>query len=154
VLNYKIRQQGKHEKIPYDLLLLADETVESINKYIFDCEIYVLEQENHIIALYALQVLSKEEVEIKNIAVEKEYQGRGFGKLLLTDATERARARGFRRIIIGTGDISGMPMCFYLKEGFERDAVKKDFFIDNFPQPIYEQGIQLIDMIMLKKELQ
>jgi GNAT superfamily N-acetyltransferase len=152
-MNYNIRQQGKHEKIPYELLLLADETVESINKYIFECEIYVLEQENRIIALYAIEVLSKEEVEIKNIAVIKEYQGQGIGKILLKDATERARARGFRRIIIGTGDVSGMPMCFYLKEGFERYAVKKDFFIHNFPHPIYEQGVQLIDMVMIKKDI-
>lgn len=153
MLNYNIRQQGKHENIPYDVLLLADETVESINKYIFDSEIYVVEQENHIIALYALQVLSKEEVEIKNIAVVKEHQGHGIGKLLLKDATDRAKVRGFRRIIVGTGDVSGMPMCFYQKEGFERYAVKKDFFTHNFPSPIYEQGFQLIDMVMLKKEL-
>ena len=72
---------------------------------------------------------------------------------LLKDATERARAREFRRIIIGTGDVPGMPMCFYLKESFERYAVKKDFFVDNFPQSIYEQGDQLIDMIMLKKDI-
>jgi aminoglycoside 6'-N-acetyltransferase I len=153
VINYKIRQQNKDEKIPYYLLLLADETVESINKYIFNCEIYVLEQDNRIIALYALEVLNEEEVEIKNIAVAKEYQGQGIGKLLLEDATKRARERGFRRIVIGTGDVSGMPMSFYLKEGFERYAVKKNFFIDNFTQPIYEQGVQLIDMIMLKKDV-
>ena len=152
-LNLKIRKLGQNENIPYDLLLLTDETVESINKYIFDCEIYVLEQENCIVGLYALQVLSKEEVEIKNIAVTKECQGQGIGKLLLKDATEKARVRRFRRIIIGTGDVSGMPMCFYQKEGFERYAVKKGFFIHNFPRPIYDQGVQLIDMVMLKKEL-
>jgi aminoglycoside 6'-N-acetyltransferase I len=151
--NSEIRQLDKDEAIPYDLLLLADETVESINKYIFECEIYVLEQENRIIALYALQGLNQEEVEIKNIAVTKECQDQGIGKLLLKDATERARARGFERIIIGTGDVLGIPMCFYLKEGFERYAVKKDFFIHNFPRPIYEQGVQLIDMIMLKKDI-
>lgn len=153
MINYKIRQQNKDEKIPYYLLLLADETVESINKYIFNCEIYVLEQDNRIIALYALEVLNEEEVEIKNVAVAKEYQGQGIGKLLLEDATKRGRERGFRRIVIGTGDVSGMPMSFYLKEGFERYAVKKNFFIDNFTQPIYEQGVQLIDMIMLKKDV-
>lgn len=152
-MNSKIRQIGKHEKIPYDLLLLADETVEAINKYIFDSEIYVTEVENRIVALYALQVLSKDEVEIKNITVAKGYQSHGIGKLLLKDATERARARGFRTIIIGTGDVSGMPLCFYQKEGFERYAVKKDFFILNYPQPIHEQGVQLKDMVMLKKDL-
>lgn len=152
-MNYKTRQLCKDEKIPYDLLLLADETIEGINKYIFDSEIYVLEQKNQIIAVYALQVLGKEEVEIKNIAVAKEYQGHGIGKRLLEDATDRARSRGLKRLIIGTGDVLGMPLCFYQKEGFERYAVKKDFFILNYPKPIYDHGVQLRDMVMLKKEL-
>jgi ribosomal protein S18 acetylase RimI-like enzyme len=148
----KIRQLRKDEKIPYDLLLLADETVEAINRYIFDSEIYVLEQEKCIVALYVLQVLNKEEVEIKNIAVATEYQGQGIGKSLLKDATDRARSRGFKRVIIGTWD-SSMPLRFYQKQGFKKYAVKKDFFILNYPQPIYENGVQLKDMIMLKKEL-
>jgi GNAT superfamily N-acetyltransferase len=152
-LNHKIRQLNKNEKVPYDLLLLADETVEAINKYIFDSEIYVLEQENQIIAVYVLQVLGKEEAEIKNVAVAKEYQGHGIGKWLLKDAADRARDRGFKRLIIGTWDTSGMPLCFYQKEGFHRYAVKKDFFILNYPKPIYDHGVQLVDMVMLKKEL-
>jgi N-acetylglutamate synthase-like GNAT family acetyltransferase len=127
--------------------------VESIDKYIFDCEIFVVEQENRFIAVYALQVLSKEEAEIKNIAVVKEKQGHGIGKALLKDAADRAKTRGFKRLIIGTGDTSGMPICFYQKEGFEKYAVKKDFFVLNCPKPIYDNGVQLRDMVMLKKEL-
>lgn len=50
-MNYKTRQLCKDEKVPYDLLLLADETIEGINKYIFDSEIYVLEREKQIIAV-------------------------------------------------------------------------------------------------------
>jgi N-acetylglutamate synthase-like GNAT family acetyltransferase len=65
------------EKIPYDLLLLADETVEAINRYIFNSEIYVLEQENKIIAAYVLQSINRNEIEIKNIAIIKDYRGRG-----------------------------------------------------------------------------
>jgi ribosomal protein S18 acetylase RimI-like enzyme len=149
----KIRQLRRDENIPYDLLLLADETLEAINRYIFDCEIYVLEKENQIIAEYALLVLNDKEVEVKNIAVATEHQRRGIGKTLLKDATRRARYRCFKRVLMGTGDTSGMPLCFYLKVGFERYAVKKDFFVLNYPKPIYEGGVQLKDMVMLKKEL-
>lgn len=152
-MNYKTRRLCKDEKVPYDLLLLADETIEGINTYIFDSEIYVLERENQIIAVYAIEVLNNEEAEIKNIAVAKEYQGHGIGKSLIKDATDRAKDRGFKRLIIGTGDISGMPLCFYQKEGFQRYSVKKDFFILKYSKPIYEQGVQLRDIVMLKKEL-
>lgn len=149
----KTRQLCKDEKFPYDLLLLADETVEAINKYIFDCEIYVLEQDSKIIAEYALSALNKEEVEIKNIAVAADFQGQGIGKMLLRDAATRAKARGFKTIIVGTGDTSTKLLHFYHKEGFEVFGVRKGFFVDNYPKPIYDNGKQLKDMVLLKKEL-
>ena len=148
-----IRQIDKGEKIPYDLLLLADETIESINKYIFDSEIYILEENLRTIAVYALQRLNADEVEVKNIAVAKDYQNKGIGKLLLQDAVERAKSRGFKRVIIGTGDAATKLLVFYQRQGFMVFGVKKDFFIDNFKAPIYEEGVQLKDMVMLKKEL-
>jgi len=148
-----IRQLRKDEKLPCDLLLLADELLEAINKYIFDSDIYVLEQENKVIAVYVLQLINKNEIEIKNIAVATDFQGQGIGKLLLRDAVCKAKGRGFRTIIIGTGDASIKQLYLYQKEGFEVFDVKKSFFIDNYPKPIYENGIQLKHMIMLKKEL-
>jgi aminoglycoside 6'-N-acetyltransferase I len=134
-------------------LLLADETRQAIDKYVFDSEIYVLEQENKIIAEYVLQPISSSEIEIKNIAVRTEYQGQGIGKLLLRDATGKAEEKGFKTIIIGTGDVAPKQLYLYKKEGFEVFDVKKNFFIDNYPEPIYENEIQLKHMIMLKKEL-
>ena len=148
-----IRQLSKDEKIPYDLLLLADETIEAINKYIFDSEIFILEQENRIIAVYVFQAINKNEIEIKNIAVIIDCQGQGIGKLLLNDVAHRARERGFKTIIIGTGDAATEQLYLYQKEGFEVFDIKENFFIDNYPEPIYENGIQLKHMIMLKKEL-
>ena len=151
--NQTIRQLRKDEKIPYDLLLLADETLEAIDKYIFGSDIYVLEQENETIAVYAVQSKDMNEIEIKNIAVVTEYQGQGIGKLLLKDAACKAKRKGFKTIVIGTGDASIKQLYLYQKEGFEVFDIKKNFFVDNYPKPIYENGIQLKHMIMLKKEL-
>ena len=78
-------------------------------------------------------------------------QGQGIGKLLLRDAT--VKAKGFKKIIIGTGDAAIKQLYLYQKEGFEIFDIKKRFFLDNYPGPIYENGIQLKHMIMLKKEL-
>jgi len=148
-----IRQLRKDEKIPYDLLLLADESFEAIAKYIFGSDIYVLEQENRIIAEYVLQSINTNEVEIKNIAVATDCQGQGIGKLLLGDAAHKAKGKGFKTIIIGTGDAAIKQLYLYQKEGFEVFDIKKSFFIDNYPEPIYENLIQLKHMIMLKKEI-
>jgi ribosomal protein S18 acetylase RimI-like enzyme len=149
----KIRQLSRDENIPYSLLLLADETVQSINRYIFDSEIFVLEQNSEAIAVYALQKLNADEAEIKNIAVAPAFQGRGFGKLLLYDATKRAKTQGFKAILIGTGDVATKQLALYQKVGFQQIGVRKNFFVDNFPEPIFEDGVQLKDMVVLKKEL-
>ncbi len=148
-----IRQLSKDEKIPYDLLLLADETIEAIDKYIFSCEIYVLEKYDNIVGVYALRAINSEEVEIVLVAVAKEYQGQGMGKKLLRDAAVRAKGKGFKTILIGTWDGATKQLCLYKKEGFKVYSIKKNYFVDKFTEPIYENGIQLKDMIMLKKDL-
>lgn len=140
------------EEIPYDLLLLADETKEAINKYIKDSEIFILKNAKKIIAIYVLQKVSKDTIEIKNIAVDRNYQGQGLGKFLLRDAIHKAKEKEFKTIIIGTGNAS-KQLYLYQKEGFEVFDIKKDFFLENYPEPIYENGILLKHMIMLKVEL-
>lgn len=149
-----IRQLQRNEVIPYHLLLLADETIEAINKYINDSELYIFEQDNRIKAIYVLQIEDRMNIEIKNIAVEEVSQGQGVGKLLLRDAASRAKARGFKTITIGTGDALTMQLELYQREGFKIFGIRKDFFIDNYSEPIYENGIQLKHMVMLKKKLQ
>lgn len=148
-----IRLLEKDKKIPYDLLLLADETIESINKYIHLSDIYVLERESVMIAVFALQPISDKTVEIKNIAVETAFQGQGIGQRLLKDAIDLAKSNGFKEIIIGTGDAGIMQLYLYQKVGFEIYEIKHRFFVDNFPEPIFENGIQLKHMIMLRKVL-
>lgn len=147
------RLLSQEEKLPYDLLLLADEFVEVIDQYIFDCEIYVYEEDQQIIGLYALYKISHDEVEIKNIAVRTDHQGKGIGKQLLQDADRRARARGFQTICVGTGDVMMMQLLFYQKSGFEMSGLKKNFYLNNYPAPLYENGLQLKHMVMLTKDL-
>ena len=80
-----VRKLLTDEKIPYNLLLLADETKEAIDKYIEDSDIYVLERktkkkrENEIIGIYVVQSTDEDTLEIKNIAVDENLQGQGIG---------------------------------------------------------------------------
>lgn len=53
-----IRLLEKDKPIPYDLLLLADETIESIDKYIHQSDIYVLEQDKAMIAVLPCKELT------------------------------------------------------------------------------------------------
>jgi aminoglycoside 6'-N-acetyltransferase I len=143
----------KGKEIPYNLLLLADETVEAINKYINKSDVYVLYRDNAAIAVYVLQTISDDTIEIKNIAVDTAFQGQGIGQKLLNNAMSRAKERGFKNILIGTGDAGIKQLYLYQKVGFEIYEIKHRFFLDNYPDPIFENGIQLKHMVMLKKEL-
>ena len=149
----KIRKLQKNEEPPFDLLLLADETLEAINKYINDSELYIMENNENIIAVYVLQDLGKGIVEIKNIAVDENLQGNGIGKILLFDAIKKAQEKKYNQIIIGTANGGIKQLYLYQKVGFEIFDIKKNFILDNYPEPIYENGILLKHMIMLKKDL-
>ncbi len=147
------RKLTKGEAIPYDLLLLADETVEIIDRYAREGQIYGLEANGQLIAVYVLQVIDSERIEIKNIAVAGNYQGQGIGKFLLGEATRRAKEQGYHTILIGTANGAIKQLYLYQKEGFEITSIKKNFFVDNYPAPIFENGILCKHMIMLEKQI-
>jgi len=140
-------------EIPYDLLLLADETVEAIDKYIFNCDIYLLQDKLLDIAVMALYPNSSTELEIKNIAVLENYRSQGIGGLLIDKAKQIAKESGFKTLTVGTSDTGFQQIKFYEKNGFLKKGMRKDFFIDNYPFPIYENGLQMHDMLILAHDL-
>ncbi|MBD0256283.1 MAG: GNAT family N-acetyltransferase [Cytophagales bacterium] len=146
------RKLTKGEAIPYDLLLLADETIEIIDRYAKEGQIYVLEGKGQLLAVYVLQAIDPARIEIKNIAVDRNHQGQGIGRFMLRDATSRAKAQGYGTILIGTANGAIKQLYLYQKEGFEITSIKKNFFVDNYPAPIFENGILCKHMIMLEKQ--
>jgi len=147
-----IRKLDTHEKMPYDLLLLADPSVAMINTYLPFSDVYILERKKQVIAAYVL-LKDNDALEIKNIAVNPAYQGKGLGKLLLQDATQRARALGMKRLCIATGNSSIAQLYLYQRQGFEITAVQKNYFTIHYPESIYENGIPCKHLIMLEKLL-
>jgi aminoglycoside 6'-N-acetyltransferase I len=148
-----IRRLKEQEEIPYKLLLLADPSKKQIDKYIFSSDIYIAEKEKNVIACYVLKSIDNKSIEIKNIAVDNPNQGKGIGMLLINHACETAKKNGFINIIIGTGNSSTGQLYLYHKAGFSIVNTIKDFFIDNYDEPIFENGIQCKDMIVLSKTL-
>lgn len=148
-----VKQLIDLERIPFSLLLEADESLDAIKQYIYESEIYIIEKSNRIIAVIAIKVINKKCLEIKNVAVKKNYRGRGIGTQLLKYAATIAEERKFIKLIIGTGDHSIKQLELYQKLGFVKFKLVKDFFLKNYPYPIYENQKQLIDMVLLKKDI-
>ena len=155
IRHMRIEKISDKDSIPYSLLLLADETTDAVNKYIHDSDIYIAKENtgDEPIAVYVLQQVNEVTVEIKNIAVSETFQNRGIGRLLMNSIIAQAKEGGYREVIVGTAGTGARQLRFYEKNGFKVFGIKKDFFINNYPQPIYEHGIQLRDMAMLRREI-
>ena len=148
-----IRLLTKTEPVPYELLLDADPSKDAVAKYLDLSEIYIALLKGKVIATFVLYPLDADTIEIKNIAVDENLQGRGIGKLLLHHATQIAISKGTKNLVIGTANSSIAQLYLYQKTGFEITSIKHNFFIDNYPEPLFENGIQCKHMLMLTKRL-
>ena len=148
VIDMKIREVNENKKQFIALLLLADEQENMIDHYLEKSTMYVLEDGN----VKAECVVTDEGngiLEIKNIAVDPKNQGKGYGKALI-DFLASKYADEYSVLQVGTGD-SPLTIPFYEKCGFVRSHKIPNFFTDNYDHPIYEGGVQLIDMIYLQR---
>lgn len=151
--NFTFTSIESSSEIPYGLLLLADETVEAIDRYIIKSDIYLLQNGMEDIAVMALYKNSNTELEIKNIAVVESYRSKGIGSILMNKAKEIAKEHNYKTLTVGTSDTGFQQIRFYEKNGFIKNGILKDFFIENYPDPIYENGLQMRDMILLTHHL-
>ena len=133
-----------------DLLLLADEQEDMIDRYLERGAMYVLD-DNGIKAECVVTSESDDILEIKNIAVFPEYQGVGYGRALI-EFIIREYNGSYSVLQVGTGD-SPLTIPFYEKCGFVKSHTIKNFFIDNYDHPIIECGVQLTDMVYLQMKL-
>ncbi|WP_337041289.1 GNAT family N-acetyltransferase [Emticicia sp. 17c] len=147
--NFIISLLPQGSTIPYELLLLADPSYQAIEIYLPYSDVFVVELAHKVIGVYVLYPLNKQESEIKNIAVLEKYQGKGIGKLLLQHAIAEARKRAYKKLWIGTSNASIGQLYLYQQQGFEITELKKNFFIDNYPEPIFENGLQCKHILML-----
>lgn len=146
----EIRKIEANKKQYLDLLLLADEQEDMINRYLERGTMYVLE-ENGTKAECVVTDEGDGILELKNIAVRPNAQGKGYGKALV-DFLLRTYAGQYTVLQVGTGD-SPCTIPFYEACGFRRHHVLKNFFTDHYDHPIYECGVQLVDMVYLQREL-
>ena len=141
----------KSDKKKYmDLLLLADEQEDMIDRYLDRGTMYILDDDG----VKAECVVTEEAdgiLEIKNIATDPKYQRNGYGKKLIDFIIEKYSGR-YAVLQVGTGD-SPLTIPFYEKCGFRRSHIIKNFFPDHYDHPIYEDGVQLVDMVYLQREL-
>lgn len=146
----EIREVTSNKKQYLSLLLLADEQEDMIDRYLDRGTMYVLDDDG-----VKCECIVTDEgngiLEIKNIATEPGFQGRGYGSALLEYIATKYKG-AYSILQVGTGD-SPLTVPFYENCGFTRSHLIRHFFTDHYDHPIYECGIQLIDMIYLQRSI-
>lgn len=133
-----------------DLLLLADEQEDMIDRYLDKGRMYVLD-DNGIKCECVITDEGNGVLEIKNIATVSEHQGKGYAKALIDFVVKKYKEQ-YTVLQVGTGD-SPLTIPFYEKCGFVRSHSIPNFFTDNYDHPIFECGVQLVDMVYLQRAL-
>ena len=145
-----IKKVETNKKRYLDLLLLADEQEDMVDRYLERGIMYVLE-DNGIKAECVVTDEGNGILELKNLAVEPASQGKGYGKALVDFLVQTYEGQ-YATLQVGTGD-SPSTIPFYEACGFRRHHLVKNFFTDHYDHAIYECGVQLVDMVYLQREL-
>lgn len=133
-----------------ELLLLADEQESMVDRYLARGTMYVLD-DHGVKSQCVVTDEGNGVLELKNIATLPEYQGMGYGKALVSFIRQKYTGT-YSVLQVGTGD-SPATVPFYEACGFTRSHRIKNFFTDNYDHPIYEGGVQLVDMVYLRMPL-
>ncbi len=146
----RIEEIKEEDKLKYkDLLLLGDEDMHMIERYLHRGVMYALfDDEARTIAVVTEEGPST--MELKNLATVPRYQGQGYGHIMVDFIKALAKKRRCT-LLVGTGD-NPKTIGFYESCGFTRSHFIEDFFTDNYDHVIIEDGIKLKDMVYLKLE--
>lgn len=133
------------------LLLLGDEQESMIDRYLDRGDLFVLFDGGKPCSLC---VVTQEEPglrEIKNLATQEKCQKKGYASALIDHVSALCALSG-DDLMLGTGETPKI-LAFYQRRGFHKSHRVNNFFLIHYDHPIFEEGIQLRDMIYLRKNI-
>ncbi len=134
-----------------DLLLIADEQEDMIDRYLESGDMFAL-YDDDLKAVCVVAVIDEKTCELKNIATYPAYRRKGYAKMLIQHISTYYKDQKFKSMLVGTGETPAI-LSFYEGCGFKRSHWIHNFFTENYDHPMFEEGIQLVDMVYLKKAL-
>lgn len=101
-------------------------------------EFLIGEWDGLFVAMGALHRTSPERAEIKRMRVHSDYQGRGFGQIILNELEARARALGYKTLHLDTSVVQKAAQKLYEKSGYRE--VGRDIY-QNLAVILYEKHL-------------
>lgn len=134
-----------------EMLLIADPQENMIRRYLDKSDMFVLEDAGEVLTIGVVEHMKNKRCELKNLVTAQEYRRQGYGTYMVNYLSEYYSVT-CDVMYVGTGNNSN-TLDFYKQCGFVNSHIVANFFVDHYEKPIYENGIQLTDMIYLKKNL-
>ena len=139
------------------LFALAEDSAVRLEEYLDAGRVLIARRGGEVIG--HLQVVSGEipgELEINNMAVVTEWQGRGGGAALVRDALDIAVAEDKDVLVVATAAADTGNLRFYQRQGFRMRSVERDAFTaaTGYPDRIVIDGIELRDRVWLDLALE
>ena len=91
-------------------------------------EMWVARDGTGALAGYLLLMIMVDEAHLLNIAVRRELQGKGLGRLLLDHAVALTRGRGMRSILLEVRPSNGRAVEVYEHYGFSGIGVRRNYY--------------------------
>ena len=135
------------------LLLLADESEESVADYADRGTTYAACQSGQLLGQYVLLHTRPFTAEVVNIAVAPEYQRRGIATTLLQHAVRTARDAGFRLLEIGTGRHRRGADRPVRTVRFRPLRHRRRLLPEALPRSDFRNGVECRHMVRLRMEL-
>jgi len=146
----EIKIVASNKKDYLDLLLLADEQENMIDKYLERGTLFAL-YDGDLKSICVVTDEGEGNFEVQNLATYEKYQRQGYGTYLLNYVCHYYRQIG-KAMLVGTGE-SPMTVPFYENCGFVYSHRLENYFIQHYEQPIMDNGVQLKDKVYFRREL-
>ena len=141
---------SENKKQFLDLLLLADEQENMIDKYLDRGTLFALYDDE----LKSICVVTDEgggTFEMQSLATYPKFQKMGYGRYLIDHVCSFYGGKG-EIMVVGTGDVPS-AVSFYKKSGFIFSHRIENYILKNYDKPIFEDGVQLKDKVYLKRKI-
>ena len=95
---------------------------------------YSISINNQIIG-FLMAMSAIDTADILNISINKDYQGKGYGKKLLHNLIKKLKDRTIGQLILEVRKSNQAAITFYLKHGFEEISLRKNYYMINSKHP-------------------
>ncbi|MDL2206605.1 GNAT family N-acetyltransferase [Eubacteriales bacterium OttesenSCG-928-N13] len=144
---FRQMQSLKDKQALREMLLDADPDWDVVMAYLPDGEVFVLTLHDVPVCEAVMVWREDDQIELKNLATDRAHQRKGYARQLVHHLFGHYQGR-CDWMYVGTA-FPGL----YERLGFEYAYTVENFFIDNYPEPIIDEGRQCVDMIYYRRSM-